>query len=196
MPSLDDLGTKQVISGTPAPEDLIPYFDVSEFGNAPVKRTTVSSLLSGAGGTADNISTSDGSSAAAAGALGEYLESVVAVGASVVLVSSTPKNVTSLALTAGDWDVEGVVSFFGLTSGALSVVSRIASVSLVSNTHAENGYQSSSSIASTADGAESLPLTRRRVRVSSTTTLYLVGSATFSGGTVDAYGAITARRVR
>jgi hypothetical protein len=48
MPSLDDLGTKQVISGTPDPEDIIPYFDISEFGNAPVKKTTVSALLAGA----------------------------------------------------------------------------------------------------------------------------------------------------
>jgi hypothetical protein len=45
MPSLDDLGTKQMISGTPDPEDLIPFFDLSEFGNDKVKKTTVSALL-------------------------------------------------------------------------------------------------------------------------------------------------------
>jgi hypothetical protein len=45
MPSLDDLGTKQVISGTPASDDLVAFFDVSEFGNAPVKKTTISSLV-------------------------------------------------------------------------------------------------------------------------------------------------------
>lgn len=49
MPSLDDLGTKQVISGTPATDDIVAFFDVSEFGNAPVKKSTIAGLLSGGG---------------------------------------------------------------------------------------------------------------------------------------------------
>lgn len=46
MPSLDDLGTKQVISGTPASDDIVAFYDVSEFGNSPVKKSTVAGLVS------------------------------------------------------------------------------------------------------------------------------------------------------
>lgn len=48
MPSLEDLGTRQIVAGTPASDDIVAFFDVSEFGNNPVKKTTVASLLAGA----------------------------------------------------------------------------------------------------------------------------------------------------
>jgi len=48
MPSLDDLGTKQVITGTPASGDYMPFYDVSEFGNDKIKKTLVSDLVGGA----------------------------------------------------------------------------------------------------------------------------------------------------
>ncbi len=45
MPSLEDLRSKLIVSGTPDTDDLVPYFDVSEFGNGPVKKTTVGNLV-------------------------------------------------------------------------------------------------------------------------------------------------------
>jgi hypothetical protein len=45
MPSLEDLRSKLIVSGTPDTDDLVPYFDVSEFGNGPVKKTTVANLV-------------------------------------------------------------------------------------------------------------------------------------------------------
>jgi hypothetical protein len=44
--------------------------------------------------------------------------------------------------------------------------------------------------------ADSMTLPRKRFSLSGTTTVYLVAKATFSAGTVGAYGGITARRVR
>ena len=44
-PQLDDLGTKQVVLGTPDGADLIPFYDVSEFGNDKLKKTTVANLV-------------------------------------------------------------------------------------------------------------------------------------------------------
>ena len=52
MPSLEDLGTRQIVTGTPAAADRVAFYDVSEFGNNPVKKTTAAALLTGAGGAA------------------------------------------------------------------------------------------------------------------------------------------------
>ena len=41
---------------------------------------------------------------AAAGSVGEIISALVAVGSPVSLVNATAKNVTSISLTAGDWD--------------------------------------------------------------------------------------------
>lgn len=56
MPTLDDLRSKQFVSGVPDTDDLIPYFDVAEYGNAPVKKTTVANLLN----ATDDATSADG----------------------------------------------------------------------------------------------------------------------------------------
>lgn len=53
-PTLDDLRSSAVVSGTPDPTDFVPYFDISEYGNGPVKKTTPENLVSGAGGVLRN----------------------------------------------------------------------------------------------------------------------------------------------
>lgn len=45
-PQLDELRSRNVVAGTPTTEDLIPYYDVSELGNAAVKKVSVSELVS------------------------------------------------------------------------------------------------------------------------------------------------------
>lgn len=51
MPTLEDLGTRQIITGTPVGSDVAPFFDVSEFGNSPIKKATLASLtVAGIGG--------------------------------------------------------------------------------------------------------------------------------------------------
>lgn len=43
-PTLDELRSRQVITGVPSSDDLIPYIDVDEVGNAVVKKSLVSSI--------------------------------------------------------------------------------------------------------------------------------------------------------
>jgi hypothetical protein len=50
-------------------------------------------------------------SAASAGDVGELISSVVLTGAAVPLVSTVSKNITSIVLSPGDWDVWGNVTF-------------------------------------------------------------------------------------
>ena len=47
---------------------------------------------------------------AAAGNVGEYLAATVASGAAVALTSGGNRDIASLALTAGDWDVDGMIA--------------------------------------------------------------------------------------
>lgn len=131
---------------------------------------------------------------AAAGYDGEYATGTLASGSATGLTTATPKNVTSVSLTAGDWDVTGVIDY---VLGAATC------------THFKSGSSSTSATFGGQDSFADMPLITtllsdtfghvlptQRFSLSATTTVYLVAQATFSAGTVDAYGTIRARRVR
>lgn len=144
-------------------------------------------------GKADN-------SSATAGFVGEYLSSTT-TGAinDVTLASNVPTNVTSLSLTAGDWDVSGqvVISFAAITPTTPSYGAQISTTS--TDITPINGSQASgynpSGVAITE--VETLTLCTRRISVNTTTTVYLTAFvSTYAGGTATASGMFTARRVR
>jgi hypothetical protein len=131
---------------------------------------------------------------ATAGNTGEFVSSLIAVGSAVSLTTATPANVTSISLTAGDWDVDGLVSFTETTS---TVTARSAGITSTSATVPVDGSEGYNGVQSTVTTEKnSIALGRKRFSLSGTTTIYLVGSATFSAGTCGGFGTITARRVR
>src|SRR5579863_4104971 len=73
-----------------------------------------------------------GTAAAAAGSVGEIIRSTIPSGSAVALTTATPANVTSVALTPGDWDVWGVVDFN--PAGTTSITQLISSMSLTTAT--------------------------------------------------------------
>jgi len=136
------------------------------------------------------------------GTVGEFQTSTVPLGSAVSLVTATAKNVVTLSLTAGDWDLRSQVDF-SLSSATTSLFQ--AGASLTTNTLP--GQAGGSGLGT--DALHSLPLILTtstttttlgsvpvRLSISATTTLYLVALATFSAGSVTAYGTISARRVR
>lgn len=132
---------------------------------------------------------------AIAGNVGEFASSYVALaGSPVALVTATSANVTSISLTAGDWDVEGNINFSGTIA---TITSKRGAISVTSATMPTDGSEvwngQQTTVATFVDG---VAIPRKRVNVSSTTTVYLVGQASFSAGAVSASGGITARRVR
>lgn len=150
-------------------------------------------------GTATSFGVQDASSAVA-GTLGEYISSSVASGSSVALTSPNPSNVTSISLTAGDWDVQGNVAFnpAGTTTttiqkGWISATSATDPGPPNSGAYASIQSPTASSVGVTL-GVLSIP--RTRISISSTTTIYLSGAATFAVSTNGIYGFIGARRVR
>jgi predicted nucleic acid-binding protein len=61
---------------------------------------------------------------AAAGKVGEFITSNIVVGSAVALTTGTAANVTSVSLTAGDWDVCGEVD---LSTAATTNVTGVSS---------------------------------------------------------------------
>jgi hypothetical protein len=116
------------------------------------------------------------------------------------LTSGTYRNVISINLTPGDWDVTGS-AYFSPSSALMT--SAMAGISTVSATlPASNPYYyaqwalPTGAATGTMIGSISLAVPEQRLNVSATTPVYLVVSSAFSAGTVSAYGQIKARRVR
>lgn len=134
---------------------------------------------------------------AAAGYVGEEIKSTVVVGSGVGLTTATAANVTSLSLTAGDWEVSINARFIG---AATTVVDRvIASISLSSATldSAEGrrtdvfGGHATSTLYSSLHA-----IAADRVSLAAPAAVYFIAFADFTISTLAASGVIRARRVR
>lgn len=131
---------------------------------------------------------------ATAGNVGEYVESKVASGSAVSLTTATSTNITSISLTAGDWDVTGNINYIGASA---TITGKISGISSTSATLPTDGTEVYSGVNVTLlNNTDGTTLATKRISISGTTTVYLVGQTTFSAGTVTAFGYISARRVR
>lgn len=131
---------------------------------------------------------------AAAGNVGEAVRGY-ASGVSVA-TNNTWQNCTSISLTAGDWDVSGLMVFGNNGATATEVFSAISINSGTTTTDHVQGDNVANGINPTAAYNSSLAIPDYRLSLSSTTTVYLKGRATFSAGNPEMYGRISARRVR
>lgn len=125
------------------------------------------------------------------GFLGEQIRSTVATGSAVALTSPTAANVTSISLTAGIWDVSGVVMFKGAVTGTATGAS-INTVSATVGTQGDN-YITSPTVPTALDYGITIP--SYRISLTSTTTVYLVAIEIYTVGSASAYGRISATRV-
>ena len=132
-----------------------------------------------------------------AGSVGEYISSTVSDVSAVSMSNGTTVNVTSISLTAGDWDVSGSVAFS--QPGTTNVTNLVAAVNSSSATLPNTDERSVAYIAAAGivlQQEPSLKIIPTRYALSGTTTIYLVAYANFSISTLKAYGRISARRVR
>jgi len=130
---------------------------------------------------------------ASAGFVGELISSVIPFASAVSLATGTPVNVTSISLTAGDWDIYGNINIADSvqTLSAHEVWASLTSATLP-DPSLYNGYFGNTNLY--AFDARGIPFLR--VNVNTTTTAYLSARAVFGSGTVTACGGIYARRVR
>ena len=133
---------------------------------------------------------------AAAGEIGELLSTSVTTGVS--MTSGTAANIGTLSLTAGDWDVSGQVIFnpgTNLTIMAAAISLTSATLPTAAQLAAGTGAMQQLRATFASSAAEFLNTGMTRVNVSATTTVYLVGNVTGTGGWTTT-GFIRARRIR
>lgn len=186
------IGTANQIIVTPgvgnvtlsAPQDIATTSNVT-FGSV-----TFSDNTKGIVGTPTNNST-------VAGFVGEFVSSVIAAGSAISILNNTATNLTSISLTAGDWNVWGNITM--LPANTTSVNNTSAWISSTSATTPDASLINTSAYAPTVFGiggnaGNLAPI--QRFSLASTTTVYITGFSTFTVSTMTMCGGIYARRVR
>lgn len=139
----------------------------------------------------DGTTTND---SAATGQIGEYIEGIANDSTITGWVNNTFKNIISISLTAGDWDVTGVANWFG---GPITGTNIFCEISLVSGSNESNVFAINETNTMPGSGSNiRLNIPTRRISIATTTTVFLVGRIIFTGGTPTAGGIIRARRIR
>lgn len=135
---------------------------------------------------------------AAAGNVGEFASSEIPIASEVTLTTGTIADVTSVSLTAGDWNVWGVVCFDpGGTTTLTRLQGWINTTSATAPTLPSGGAEAIQVLSGqTTSFLPTLPIGMRRLSLSATTTVYLSTIASFGTSTLKAFGGIYARRMR
>jgi hypothetical protein len=134
---------------------------------------------------------------ATAGYVGEYIESVIAT-VPVNAVTGQYKDVASISLTAGDWDVTALADF--LHAGGSSVTYWLLGISITSG-NSGTGLVDGSNFTATITAAtitnnvcQAIP--SYRISLSSTTTVYMKVFLNYTIATPNVSARLSARRVR
>jgi hypothetical protein len=136
---------------------------------------------------------------ASAGDVGEYISASVVSGSAVSLTSGAASNITSISLTAGDWDVyANIYNISGSGTLATSFFGQITTTSATFTFPPTITTPASGGNNLTASATEGfyLAVGPARINVSGTTTVYLVATSVFTVSTLGGYGWIVARRRR
>jgi hypothetical protein len=163
--------------GVPSISSTLPAFTTSSI--------TFNPTTGGIVGTTTNDN-------AAAGKVGEFVSSVIASGSSVSINSGTSVDLTTISLTAGDWDLWGNINFGSIASAASFIG---AWISLTSATLPDNSlFSGIATVGASIASQTGITAPNVRLSLSGTTTVYLSGRIFSSNGTMC--GGIYARRVR
>lgn len=145
-----------------------------------------------------------GATAPQAGEVGETMQTALVRSTKITMTTATNYNLTAspLSLTKGDWDVSAMVTFQN-SSGVADCLVGISKTSLTLPADDTQAVPTSGEVLDTFDGSAvgaqasvSINIPPFPVRLSATTSIYLVVRSIFSAGTTFAYGSLNARRPR
>lgn len=195
--SIKDANGNIILSFNPS-ATAVNYFQVQNAaaGNLPSlsligSDTNITGNLFSKGTGGFNIYGCSNASNSPAGAVGEIISSTVLAASPVSLTSTVNVDITSISLTAGDWDVYGNISYnppgvasvcFGWANTSSATTPDLALTNNVVTGVVVNRW------------GFNIPFLR--VNASGAQTVYLTASATFASGSAAAYGSIFARRRR
>lgn len=156
--------------------------------------------LSRSGGGGVPLQGTNTTDSAAAGDVGEFVSATVATGSEVALADATATTITSISLTAGEWDVSAVTYF--LPGTTTNITSLQTSLSLTTNTLTQTaGQWTTESLTNGgtvlgANARHSHTMPTFRVSTSSTISMFLVARPAFTVSTLGAAAVLRGRRVR
>ncbi len=136
---------------------------------------------------------------AASSYVGEFISSIVLSGAALPMTTNTALDITTISLTAGDWNVWGTLWLApaaGTITTTISVSVSQTSATLPTTPAIGTSIQQIRGLSSAAGEVCILQAPTTRISLAGTTTIYLVGFATFTTSTMGGYGSLCARRVR
>jgi hypothetical protein len=125
------------------------------------------------------------------GSIGEYVTNGTAT--NVALTTNVVANVVSMALTAGDWDIDGVVQFTA-SVGASQIAAGVGSSGVLPNLDTGGLAELQGTGATILKVV--MPTSLLRLNANGPNTIWLTAMATFTAGTVGAQGYMQARRRR
>ena len=158
-----------------------------------------SSLVTNANLILQGTTTNDN---AAAGFIGEYISSNLIKASGVSLSSTVAHDITSVSLTAGDWDCQGCIAIFNSAKNFISLAGWISTTSASLPSALGNGgmmnYTQLDGVTTSGNRDFVLPIASGRISLASTTTVYLstIWTGTGGGANPTGYGFIGCRRVR
>jgi hypothetical protein len=168
-----------------------PVLVTPTLGAATATTIAFSPTTGGVIGTTTNDNTS-------AGNVGEYVESIINNGSAIAAgANGVAKNLTSISLTAGDWDLTGVIHWIPASTTAFTI-SQVSISTTTATLDITNGRWAvwQGSITGGGNTSVSNVIMTCRFSLASTTTIFLVGLAGYTTSTLTMYGALRARRVR
>ncbi len=136
---------------------------------------------------------------ATAGNIGEEVISTIASGSAVSLTNATDANLTTISLTAGDWDIWAQCYFGGGTTTNLTIAAcSINTTTATMLTTAPNlaVIPSIGAVFNNAYGFLSTSITPIRKSISGTTSYFLNCRGDFTVSTLNCFGTLRARRMR
>jgi hypothetical protein len=125
------------------------------------------------------------------GSVGEY---VTATALATSVSNGTAANAASISLTAGDWDVSGILRTN--PAGTTAIVQQIEGISTTSATLGVFGTFTNDTYSPATGSGETHPTPVVRISIATTTTVFLIATVVFSVSTCTVDGMIRARRVR
>lgn len=164
-----------------------------QYNGTPRFIISTSGAISPSGGTV-GTTTND---SAAAGIVGEYKESIISVATNFPGASGAYGDMTSLSLTAGDWDVS--LAVYLVQNGATITPSVRAGISATSGNSATGlvpGSNAFNTLPPTAASESFVVVPNYRVSLSGTTTYYAKLVGTYSVANPQFLCRFSARRVR
>lgn len=160
----------------------------------PLSINATTGVIALAGGNLPATATND---SASAGNVGEIMTSSVASGSPVALTSTVAANVTSISLTAGDWDCTGTIFFIDGGTTTFSLIDAdINATTATLATQPGTGARVTMEDLGQVAPHPSVALGPARFSLASSGSAFLVIRVTFAVSTTGAYGFERCRRVR